>query len=287
MKKFAFICDFFVNDGIGGAELTTDAIMTSGNKRGHPIVGINCQSVTKDILNNEKENFHFIVGNFFNLSDEVKIYMCKNVSYSIIEYDYKICEHRSLQLHKLREGSDCDCETRKSGQINSAFYGYADKIWFMSEEQKQIFLSKVKVLKEENCEVLSSVFNVGDLRFMNNIKDNKKNDNYLIMTSQHWIKNVENTVEYAKENKLNYELVGSLPYHEFLIKLSTSKGLIFHPRGHDTCPRLAIEAKLLGCELLLNDNVQHKNEDWFQSQDSCLTHMNSRTEAFWSYYEKQ
>ena len=287
MKKIAFISDFFAKDVIGGAELTTDAIMRTGLKRGHSIIGVNSRSVTKEMLNNEKENFHFVVGNFFNLSEDAKIYMCRNTSYSIIEYDYKICEYRSLHLHKLKEEKECDCETRKSGKINSAFFGYADKVWFMSEEQKDIVLSKINVLKEENCEVLSSVFNEGDLRFMNSIKENQKNDTYLIMTSQNWIKNVEKTVEYAKENKLDFELVGDLPYHEFLIKLSTSKGLIFHPRGHDTCPRLVIEAKMLGCELVLNENVQHKDESWFKTQDSCYEYMHSRNDKFWSYYENQ
>ena len=287
MKNIAFISDFFVQDAIGGAELTTDAIMRAGLSRGHTIIGVNSRSVTKEMLNNEKENFHFIVGNFFNLSDDVKIYMCKNTSYSIIEYDYKICQYRSLHLHQLKEGTECDCETRQSGKINSAFFGYADKVWFMSKEQQDIVSSKINVLKKQNCEVLSSVFSEGDLRFIRSIKDNKKNDTYLIMTSNNWIKNVEETVEYAKQNKLDFELVGDLSYHEFLIKLSTSKGLIFHPCGHDTCPRLVIEAKMLGCKLLLNENVQHKDESWFKTQDSCYEYMSSRNTKFWSYYENQ
>tara|TARA_B100001094_G_scaffold293194_1_gene312904 strand:+ start:363 stop:1220 length:858 start_codon:yes stop_codon:yes gene_type:complete len=285
MKKIAFVSDFFASEVNGGAELTTNAIMSFGYQMGHHIVGIKCSSINVEMLKNEKDNFHFIICNFKSLDNDIKLYMCKNVSYSIIEYDYKICEYRSVDLHINQEGTPCDCETRNSGKINSAFYGYADKVWFMSNRQKEIILSKVAVLKEENCEVLNSVFSYGDLRFIHSLKDNEKNNSYLIMSSDSWIKNTEKTIEYAKDNKLEFELVGGLPYHELLIKMSTSKGLIFQPIGADTCPRLVMEAKMLGCDLIINENVQHKDESWFKTQDSCYAHMDTRGEAFWSYYE--
>ena len=34
MRKIAFISDYFITDGIGGAELTTDAIMRFGLQKG-------------------------------------------------------------------------------------------------------------------------------------------------------------------------------------------------------------------------------------------------------------
>ena len=37
MKKIAFISDYFISDGSGGAELTTDAIMRFGAERGFEI----------------------------------------------------------------------------------------------------------------------------------------------------------------------------------------------------------------------------------------------------------
>ena len=57
------------------------------------------------------------------------------------------------------------------------------------------------------------------------------------------------------------------------------------PVASDTCPRLVMEAKMLGCELILNDHVQHKDEQWFATQESCYEHMHSRTDVFWSHYE--
>ena len=282
MNDFVFVADMFAEQYSGGAELTTRAIM-QGNKNAQTVRKVNCQSLTIPILEKHKD-LHFIVCNFASLDEKVKIYMCKNINYSIVEYDYKFCQYRSMNKHKAITGNECDCVEQMSGKINSAFYGYAKKVWFMSVGQRDIFLSKVKTLKEENCEVLSSVFSDGDIRFMKSIKDNEKNDTYLILNSNSWIKGTNECVQHAKTNNLNYELVQNLPYHELLIKMSTSKGLIFLPLGYDTCPRFVIEARLLGCDLILNDYVQHKDEEWFLTQDSCYEYLKDRTSAFWSFY---
>lgn len=285
MKKIAFISDFFINDGVGGAELTTDAIMRAGVLKGFQVGSIHCSKFDNKVSEQNKNEFHFIVCNFTKLSDEVKLHMIKNCSYSIVEYDYKICKYRSYQLHQMIEGKPCDCETTPAGKLNAAFYGYAKKVWFMSEKQKNMIQEKVSVLKEENCEVLNSVFNSGDLNFMYSIKDNEKNDTYLILDSQSPVKPATSAIEYAKSNNLNYELISNLSYHELLIKMSTSKGLIFLPVASDTCPRLVMEAKMLGCDLILSEHVQHKDESWFDTQESCFEHMDNRVDIFWSYYE--
>ena len=285
MKKIAFIADYFIEDGIGGAELTTDAIIRFGLQKSFEIGAIHCSNINKDMLQMNKDDFHFIVCNFVQLQDELKLYMIKNCSYSIIEYDYKICKYRSYELHEQAEGKPCDCETTLGGKINSAFYAYAKRMWFMSNKQKEMIQSKVPALKEDNCYVLNSVFNKGDLRFIHSIKDNEKNDRYLILDSESPVKGTEQCIEYAENNSLEYETIKNLNYHEMLIKLSTSKGLIFMPVASDTCPRLVMEAKMLGCDLILNEHVQHKDEAWFKTQESCYRHMENRIENFWNYYE--
>ena len=60
MKKIAFISDYFVNDGIGGAELTTDAIMNYGAQRGFEIGAVHCNKINVDVMKVSKDKFHFI-----------------------------------------------------------------------------------------------------------------------------------------------------------------------------------------------------------------------------------
>jgi|5B_taG_2_1085324.scaffolds.fasta_scaffold00479_4 hypothetical protein len=283
---FCFVSDLFKEQYSGGAELTTEVLINEAPKN-FTVSKINSNQISKQYLENNN-NKHYIVCNFSNLSDVCKIYMAKNISYSIVEYDYKLCKYRSLKKHQVVTGKQCDCldEDNIFGKISKIFYSYADKIWFMSDGQKNIFLSKIQTLKEERCETLSSMFEKGDLRFINNIKANEKNDKYLILDSTSWIKGTQECIKYAKNNNIPFETVKNLPYHEMLIKLSLSKGLIFMPLDYDTCPRIVIEAKMLGCNLIINENVQHKNESWFKSQDSCSEYVKNRPETFWKHYEQ-
>ena len=281
MKMFVFVSDLFVNKYRGGAELTTHAIIDSCK---NPVKKINCKSITEDFINKHKDHV-WVICNFAQLSDRNKILICKNTNYSIIEYDYKFCSYRSIEKHIAAEKKDCDCIEKKESKVNLIFYGYAQRIWFMSKNQMDVFINKVATIKAQKCHVLSSVFSPGDLRFMESIKDNKKNNSYLILKSNSWIKGTNDTVKFAEKNNLKYELVGDLQYHELLIKMSTSKGLIFRPLGSDTCPRIVIEALLLGCDLILNDNVQHKEEEWFLNREACIKYLSKRTEEFWNFYE--
>lgn len=281
MKNIIFVSDAFVNQYQGGAELTTEAIMVGSPL---PTSRINSSALTTKIIEENKES-HFIVCNFAGLEPQVKLTLCKTADYSIIEYDYKFCVYRLPEKHKAITGLECDCVLKNESKINLVFYGRAKKIWFMSEAQRNIFLDNVKTIKKEKTSVLSSVFSAGDLRFMNSIKNNPKNEKYLILDSGSWIKGTQENVKFAEDSGLQYELVKGLQYHELLIKLSTSKGLIFRPLGGDTCPRIVIEAKLLGCDLKLNDNVQHKNESWFETIETCEDYLGNRVKTFWSYYE--
>lgn len=282
MIKYVAVADAFAHQYTGGAELTTKAIL---HKKNDQIIRINSHSLTEDFIDKNKDKIWFIF-NFSNVEERILVKLVKTVDYSIIEYDYKFCKHRSPDLHKSREGKQCDCMSQGiTSKIKSLFYGYAKKVWFMSEVQRKIFLEHVKSLKSEKTDVLSSVFLDGDLYFMNSISGNEKNSKYLILNSNSWIKGTSQCIEYAKSNGIDYELVSGLSYHELLIKMSTSKGLIFRPLGGDTCPRIVIEAKLLGCDILMNDNVQHKFEDWFNTKELCEQYLKTRVDTFWRLYE--
>jgi len=283
MKKVLFVADLFSEDYIGGAELTTEAIMKCHNQD-FVVKKIRCADLKKEHVS-EMSDAHWIICNFSQLSLEMKLLICKKLNYSIIEYDYKFCKYRSLQMHLIRENAECNCNSRDENKINLVFYGMAKKVWFMSAKQRDIFLSKVPTIKKENVEVLSSIFSDEDLSFIESLSKNKKNEKFVILSGGSWIKGFEQTVKYATENNIEYEIVQKMGYQDLLTKLSQSRGLLFLPAGEDTCPRLTIEAKLLDCELILNDNVQHKDEEWFSDKQKILNHINNKKKAFWKHYE--
>lgn len=278
-KRFVFVCDLFHDQYIGGAELTTAALMQNREKE---IQKVNCQLVDSHFISSNK-NKRWIIGNFASLTDKAKYEILKNnIQYWIIEYDYKYCIHRNPSLHILREGK-CECEKTERIKLLNLFFHGAQQVFYMSEIQKQIYSEKMKRL--DNGVVLSSVFKKEKLEYIDNL-NKEKNEKWLIYKTDNYLKGTENSIKYAIDNALEYQTFSNLAHEELIRLLAKSKGLIFLPNGEDTCPRLVIEAKLCHCEVICNDKVQHYKEEWFQNVKDCMEHMSSRYEYFWSFIDE-
>tara|TARA_A100001515_G_scaffold266_1_gene277 strand:+ start:5516 stop:7132 length:1617 start_codon:yes stop_codon:yes gene_type:complete len=277
-----FCSDFFKEHVQGGAELTTDAIMEGSYL---PVQKIMSHDVNFKILNDHSDCF-WIFGNYHNLSHELQFYIAKNLNYAVVEYDYKYCKHRLPELHKKLEGNECDCHTNKTGKIAAIFLKKSKIAFWMSQKQLEHHYEIFPFLKNHNNIILSSVFSKKTIDYFKNFNKRERNENWGILQSGSWVKGTSQTIKYAKKKKLNFERLSGLEHRHFLRKLASIKGLVFHPAGRDTCPRITIEAKLLGCELDLNENVQHKDEDWFSSKEKIIEHLENRTDVFWKNVSK-
>ncbi len=276
-----FVSDLFVKDYVGGGELSTQALIESCLL---PVAQINSRFCTPEIMQKHKDAF-WVFANFSELSLQCILYAIKNLSYSVIEYDYKFCKYRSPEKHAEEEGN-CDCNDSQLAKAVTMFLTHSKTTFWMSYNQKQKYIDNFSFIENHQTQVLSSVFSEQSLNYITSLDFSNKNNKYLILNSNSWIKGAIDCREYAEANNLEYEMVWNLEYKELLQKLADSKGIIFLPKGGDTCPRFTIEAKLLGCELIINDNVQHKDEKWFATRESCLKYMRSRTEFFWENIEK-
>tara|TARA_B100000085_G_scaffold283356_1_gene313839 strand:- start:7492 stop:9117 length:1626 start_codon:yes stop_codon:yes gene_type:complete len=274
---FVFVSDLFVEDYVGGAELTTDAILQEIDI---PVLTIKSADLNKKIIDTLKDRY-WIFGNFASLSTELILYCCKNLQYSVIEYDYKYCKYRLPQKHIAAEGA-CECEFSPRGKLTSIFLAKANSLWFMSLAQKQFYIDKFPFLDKTTTRVLSSVFDKKTLEYISSLEVTKKNETWLIQDSSSWVKGTESSVSYAEKNNLPYESFRDLKYEQMLQKFAKYKGFLFLPRSFDTCPRTVIEAKLLDCQLILNENVQHKDEPWFTgSKEEVLQYLTNRASFFW------
>ena len=104
----------------------------------------------------------------------------------------------------------------------------------------------------------------------------------MVLGSESWVKGAQESEDWCKSKNYEYEVLWGVEPMQFLKKLSLSRGLCFKPGGLDTCPRLVIEAKLLGCQLEINENVQHKDETWFSKDyTEIVEYLKSRPSYFW------
>ena len=276
-----FVGDLFVENYKGGAELTTEAIYQSSL---FPVNKVHSSSINLKAMKQYKDCF-WIFGNFADLTEDCILYAIQNLKYSVLEYDYKYCRYRSPGKHIEMEG-ECNCHTGRRGKIVAMFLASSVKTWWMSQGQRDEQAVHFPFLNNPKDQVLSSVFSDETLDYIENLDTSKKNNKWIIMNSGSWIKGVEDAKRYAEENNLEYELIWGLEHKEFLNKLADSKGLIFLPKAGDTCPRMVIEAKLLDCELVLNDNVQHKDEAWFDTKETTMKYLRERTMEYWNTMEE-
>jgi len=261
--EIVFVADAFSEHYIGGAELTTDALIEKIPAR---VVRVLSQQVTPELIQKGMDK-HWVFCNFSSMDLNLIPTIVSNLYYSIIEYDYKFCKWRSIEKHKSVEGEECNCQDSPQGKYVSAFFHGAEKVFWMSEKQHQIYVDRFPFLKGGKNHILSSVFTDSTLDTLTNLRENtQKDDKWIIVGSTSWIKGVQEAEKLCKEKNLDYEVVWKLPHSEMLQKFASSKGIVFTPLGGDTCPRTVIEARLAGCEVLLNENVQHKDEDWFKDK---------------------
>lgn len=283
-KNIIFVSDFFADDIKGGAELTTEAIqsycpnnITFGN--------IHASSMKIPLLRRNK-NKHYVFGNATKLPQDVLIELSKeDYSYSVIEYDFKFCLYRNVSMHLLQKGElNCDCSKEHKDTIQN-FYTNAKKRYWMSEKQLA-FTSLYIDLKDTNEKdfVLSSVFKKETLDKLLLLKQIPKEiGSYGFLKEGSWVKGIQLAKDYIKSNNIqNIKELNNPNYDLFLKDVASCENLIFTPLGWDTCPRLVIEAMLMGVNVIVNDNVFHIDEEWLKTEETQLTYLrNNVNQIFW------
>jgi len=280
--EYIFVSDLFVEDYVGGAEMSLQTLINKceSSKK----IKVHSAELTKEFINNNTDA-KWVFGNVANLSNElIQDIVGSGISYSFVEFDYKFCKHRNPKLYEMVERTTCDYKNTDRGQTLTDFCNSAKSVFFMSKQQMELHKLSLPNLKNENMFVLSSLFDESFFTFIERMQSTSKNknDKWVVLGSRSWVKGLNETEAHCKENNYDYEVLWNLNYKQFLQKLAESKGLCFKPTGLDTCPRMVIEAKLLGCELDVNELVQHKDEEWFsQDREAAINYLKSRPDFFW------
>jgi glycosyltransferase involved in cell wall biosynthesis len=279
-SKVVFVSDLHVNEYAGGAELSTDALMKTSPFG--EVCFLRSRDLTQEHISAGTQKL-WVFFNYTNMNLNLVPAVVANCNYFIVEYDYKFCKFRSIEKHKAEVGEDCDCHKQQFGMFMSSFFAGAEHIFYMSEAQRQIQVERFPFLGGKKSSILSSIFSLQDLEFISRIRTDERSDKYAVLGSSSWIKGAEDTQRYLGDRQIDFDVLQGLSYHDMLRKLSGYKGLCFRPLGGDTCPRIVIEAKLLGLDLDINENVQHTTEEWFsQDLDSIESYLLDAHNRFWN-----
>jgi hypothetical protein len=286
--KYVFVSDMFKDQYVGGAELSLQALIDNCKES---YVCINSGDLNEKIGNFYKDSI-WIFGNISKINNSaLRSIVESDIKYHFVEFDYKFCEYRNPLLYEFLEGEKCDYSETDRGRVITSFINNSIHTFLMSEEQQRIYLESLNDLDSSKFNILSSIFNDDFFDKISSLRKEEKNktEKWLVLGSKSWVKGAEQSESWCKENNLDYDVVFGLQHHELLDKLASAKGIVFKPTGLDTCPRYVIEAKLLGCDLELNENVQHTNEEWFAAGDinETISYLKSRKSYFWDLVENE
>jgi hypothetical protein len=192
-----FVQDFFAKELVGGAELTSDAIIKACPK---PLFQLHSQSLTETMLRKHRNKL-WILANVSGV-DPYLLGLLKvlQVSYFCLEYDYKWCSYRSRQLHRMKEGVDCNCMEKAHGAFHKEYFGDATYIFFMSQLQQEHCISDCGEDLRGKSSVLSSVWSKEDLSVFRSLRETLKNKVWAVLSGASWIKNQQATEKYCEYN---------------------------------------------------------------------------------------
>lgn len=281
----------FIDDcvaGIGGTSLTLDAIIEPQKDQ------VQLISTREFSLMDSFKYEGFIFGNimsFTNNSLDAIIHTMNSKPFFKIEFDYGYCIYRGRIPHKILGNQNCDCH--KSNNANSLrklyklIHSKSLHTFYMSEEQMLFHSDDLKLGDSKNKSVLSSCFTSNTMLQFSNLCKKKKNSKFAIIDGNGgWhsqAKGVNESIKHAENNSLNYEIIKTKTHEEMLNTLSNYHGLIFLPIIHDTCPRVTLEAKYMGLEVITNSHSQHTKEEWWNdSIKNAFQFTQSRPNYFWN-----
>lgn len=282
-KKALWISDFKTSDHIGGAELTTDAIIE------HAPENILVDHIRTNEVYKSYKDYDFLIFDSITRINDYKLFneIIESKPFFSVEYDYnKITPYRHLFAeNELYLGydnywSDFYIKFWKSENRLASF--------FMSNEQLRIHDRIIKNFMEidfYNKSInLSSVFSKSSLKFIKRaFKSSSDRSGHLIYDTQNPLKGTSESINFAKSNNLEpIKLFKNISNKQLIHKMSKSESLVFMPNMHDTCPRMVIEAFLVGCDIYINDYVQMKDEEWFKDRETALDYMETRGLFFWN-----
>lgn len=278
MKKKIFILDDTCRSKFGGTSLTLNALAES--LQDYEVVMLETGKLTMNDVNRSTIDDLWVIGNTLDLTSSVRplwtILQLRN--FVKIEFDYGFCQYRCEQAFKNITGLDkWEPFGEKGSKILANLYDlthrFAKKIFYMSQGQMGLhnkMLDGFPVDKTKQC-VLGHCFLIKDLYDMISNATNQPPSKTVAVIggediASRKLNGFEDSLAYVKNEKAEFKIIAN-PSHKMLSGFS---GLVFLPKRECPYERFVTEAKLMGLDLILNENCQHVSEEWFSLENDQL-----------------
>ena len=259
MDKIIFVSDFFINELLGGAEKCNDVLVSLLQK--HFVVEKRKSNLlTKQSILNNKGSF-FIVGNFFNLSEECKKTIQNECRYLIYEHD-----HKYLSTNNPIKFKNFLAPTKHI--INKEFFKNAQKVICQSKLHSETLYKNLLIDNIVNAG--GNLWSQGDIQILQNYIDSEKTIEYATMKTQNKNKGMLTAIKFCEKNNYNLNFIPLMKYEEFIKSLSKVKNFVFFPQWLESYSRVAVESRILNCKLITNKLIGATSEEYFNLSGQCL-----------------
>jgi len=257
LKKIVFIADFFVNELSGGGEIYDDILISLFVADGTQVIRFKSNEIIDKHINlYRKCGFHFIISNFCHLQGPAaqELMRVPN-SYSILEHDHKYIVDRNPAPYK-------NFKVPSSEIVNRLFYASAKNIFAQSKIHAEVIRTNLSISNVVNLGM--NLWDDEQIAILKKYSSTKKNGKAAIVNSENPIKNTIGAIQVCEEKNIEYELIGSPHYEEFIAQLAACDRLVFFPRVLESFNRVLLEARMLNCKLLTNSWNGCTSEEWFK-----------------------
>jgi hypothetical protein len=268
MCKVVWISDFSAAEVQGGAEIVDHHLMSLLTEAGHSVVFSSSRSTTDLFIKSMADECIFIVSNFVGLSARLQT-LLGSTTYFIVEHDHKYLRSRDPSPYK-------DLRAPKEEIINRDFYKKAQKVFCQSTKHGEVVQNNLQL---DNIIAFGSTF--WSKEHFDILRDNikgKKNGKKAVLKTHNLVKGQMAAEAHCHKHKLEFDLVADPDYASFIKKLAQYSGLVFFPQVFETFSRLAVEARILDCELTCNKNISAAYEPWFKLKGTPLLEVVRKTQ---------
>ena len=257
--NLVFIADFFAEQVTGGGELNNEELIQLLKDQDISVEKINSHLVTPELIKRRSIS-GFIVSNFVNLHPSC-IEALYDKKYVIYEHDHKYLKNRNPATYKEFKAPEEDI-------INYDFYKNASAVFCQSSFHKGIIFKNLGL--ENIVSVGGNLWGLKAFNLVRNHAEKKKAERCSVMYSQIPHKNTLAAKAFCIHKGLDFEIIPSLKYYDFLDRISNNDTLVFFPKTPETLSRIVVEARMMGMKVICNDLVGATKEEWFNLKGVSL-----------------
>ena len=287
--RVLFIADKFDDeprDGVsgfpGGAELTDAAIIDASP---HETAKKKIREVTRTDLDSHDL---IIIGNSKTMTSGQLRYISADTRYILFEHDMRICRYDGDFLRARKEPvhyyfKKCICPHIDLRKLYRNSLGTI----FLTKKQYNVYRQN-PFFRVQNVEILGcSAFDGNFLKRAGNTGARRgKRSGWAVFYSPHPVKGTRQSEAYCSDRGIIPVRIFDMMPDDVYSVFENSEQFVYLPAGIEWAGRMPVEARLLGCKVVVNENVGVTGEPWWEMDDAAALNFVRDTPArFWRLVE--